>query len=451
MSIVKRKLALGIAVGTAGLLLMKAVATALPGDLDPTFEADGMIRTQVGNGKSASAAEVVVQSDGKLVVGGGAERKKSVALDFALVRYHANGSVDKSFGKKGRVLTSIKNDASIAAVALQADGKIVAAGGAADQPSNSSIALARYLPDGSPDFSFSTDGIVTTDIGSWLDYALDVAIDQDGKIVVAGVSWSNLLNPQFDILVARYNTNGTLDTSFNGDGIAIVPVLAGNDYAHAVAIQADNKIVVGGSAENGSHPDAALLRFTTSGDLDPTFGGGDGIVTTPFALGTAFSDIKIRTVGAQEQIVGGGFVVIDRQSGPDEDFFLAAYDTTGTLLGGFGAGGITTAAIGARDDACNHISVQTDGKIVAAGYAEQQNASDFAVARFTSGGTRDTSFGFNGARTTHFKGVGARSSDDEAFGSAIQQNGAIVLVGRTGLGFRARRERDRFALARYQP
>jgi uncharacterized delta-60 repeat protein len=211
-----------------------------------------------------------------------------------------DGSLDLSFGNGGKVITPIGLGQDIGySVAIQADGKIVMAG--SSYIVNDDFALSRYNSNGSLDLSFGTSGIVTTSIGSAGDVAHSVAIQTDGKIVVAGYSY---INNHRDFALTRYNTNGSLDTSFDTDGKVTTPIGSSTDEGYAVAIQADGKIVVAGTTFNGSIFDFALIRYNSNGSLDLSF-DIDGIVTTHIGSGTSFGYAV--AMQADGKIVVAGF------------------------------------------------------------------------------------------------------------------------------------------------
>jgi uncharacterized delta-60 repeat protein len=322
------------------------------------------------------ANAVVVQDDGKIVVVGNAFGPM-FSEDFAIARYNPNGSLDTSFSGDGKQTASFLTTAEANGVAIQGDGKIVVVGIGVDNINGGSEgAIARYNPNGTLDTSFSGDGTQTADFGLGEGaQATGVAIQGDGKIVVVGSAGATSTSQDF--AVARYNPNGTLDTSFSGDGTQTTD-LGGSDGAADVALQGDGKIVAVGEAEPGtSGDDFSLVRYKADGSLDTSF-SGDGEQTTDF---------------------------------------------------GFGA-----------DDKANAVAVQGDGKIVAAGYASGgATGADFALARYNPNGSLDTTFSGDGKRRTSFGG------DDMANGVALQVDGRIVAVGR-GLGFD---ETSDFALARY--
>src|SRR5215208_3588985 len=264
-----------IAVVAAALLLPPG-ALAAAGSLDPMFSGDGRQTTVFGPGNSRAEA-VAIQPDGKIVAVGTAAGAR-----FAVARYSLNGSLDPTFSGDGRHTTDFAGDrAGAYAVATQADGRIVVVGTAGASgllPGN--FALARYNPNGSLDKSFSGDGKQTTDFGGY-DGATGVALQGNGKIVAAGYT-ADRARAAADFALARYNRNGSLDPTFSGDGKQTTRFADGDDQAYGVAIQADGKIVAAGGGSLYSYPsNFALARYRSNGSLDPTF-SGDGRRTTDF-------------------------------------------------------------------------------------------------------------------------------------------------------------------------
>ena len=237
------------------------------GSLDTSFDTDGIATTAIGTNSDDAGRAVAVQSDGKIIVAGTSDR------DFAVVRYNSDGSLDTSFDTDGIATTAISTNGpdSGRAVAVQSDGKIIVAG-----TSDFAFAVVRYNGNGSLDTSFDTDGIATTAIGTNSDDSgRAVAVQSDGKIIVAGTS-------DFAFAVVRYNSDGSLDTTFDTDGKTTVdPNLnsdSGYDGAFGVAVQADGKIVVAGV--DGEQ--FVVVRLNSDGSLDTTF-DTDGIATTEIA------------------------------------------------------------------------------------------------------------------------------------------------------------------------
>jgi uncharacterized delta-60 repeat protein len=260
------------------------------------------------------------------------------------------------------------------AVAIQADGKIVAAGQTAPGGLSCQFALARYNTDGSLDPSFGPDGTVMTDFGGGFAafaQARGIAIQVDGKIVAAGVG-----GPSSDFALARYNTDGSLDPSF-GPGGTVTTDFGGFDGANAVAIQADGKIVAAGIG--GFLSTFALTRYNTDGSLDPSFGTG-GQVTTQFTGLNSESamGLAIQTNG---KIVAAGFAFFPFFH---SDFALARYNTDGSLDPSFGTGGTVMTDFGDGVDAeGDGVAIQADGKIVVVGGAGPCTPPcEFALARY---------------------------------------------------------------------
>jgi uncharacterized delta-60 repeat protein len=389
-------------VAVSAMCIFFAVAvTAAPGDLDTTFDGDGLVTTDF-NG-SDIAREVAIQADGKIIAVG-----EDGTSDFALARYNTDGSLDTTFDGDGKVTTDFSGNDGAYGVAIQSDGKIVAVGRNGPQD----FALARYNTDGSLDTSFDGDGKVTTDFSGG-DLAFDVAIQSDGKIVVAGKDGAA------DFTLARYNTDGSLDTTFDGDGKVTLNFNGIADTAYGVAIQSDGKIVAAGQ---NTTPNFALARYNTDGSLDATF-DGDGAVVTGFS-----GDDLALSVAIQSD---GKIVAVGRDG--SQDFALARYNTDGSLDTSFDSDGKVTTSFTAGDDLAFAVAIQSDGKIVAAGTDSSQ---DFALARYNTDGSLDTSFGTAGGLTTSFT-VG----DDIGRGVAIQADGKIVVVGVDG--------NEDFAIARY--
>ncbi|WP_369263366.1 calcium-binding protein [Streptomyces sp. R35] len=260
------------------------------GSLDPGFGIGGLVTTDVRGGEDY-ADGVAVQSDGKIVVVGRTSDPENPGPEFTVVRYNPNGTLDTGFGDGGTVVTDFGTGgpSEAFAVQLQADGRIVAAG-----MSGAGFALARYNPvDGSLDSGFDGDGKVTTAFAGGAATAFDVALQSDGKIVAAGRAGYNYPAYDSDFAVARYNADGSLDSGFDGDG-RTTTAFARVDVIGGVAVQPDGKIVVTGTSDF----DFALARYNPNGTLDSGF-DGDGKVTTDFGSGTldGSSDLALQSDG----------------------------------------------------------------------------------------------------------------------------------------------------------
>ena len=407
------------------VLFLAAPAFAAPGDLDTTFGATGKVTTSIGSNNDFGES-VAVQSDGKIVVAGPSFFNAN-NNEFAVVRYNVNGSLDTSFNGTGKVTTRFGGNSSAHGVVVQSDEKIVVAG-TYENGSNTDFGVVRYNTDGSLDTTFGGTGKVATDIAGNGENGTCVALQSDGKIVVAGFTYNG---SNQDIALVRYNANGSLDTSFNGNGKVTTAVGSGNDYAASVAVQTDGKVVVAGYSFSGATVVVAVVRYNANGSLDATF-NGTGKVTTIFGSG---GNDQARSVTLQSD---GKIVIAGSSSnGSDGDFAVLRYNTDGSLDTTFNGSGKVTTAIGIGDDQAFGVTVQGDGKIVAAGYG---NNNQFAVARYNPDGSLDVAFNGTGKVTTAI-GSGSRSGPSVA----IQSNHKIVIAGGCNNGSKVD-----FAVVRYE-
>jgi uncharacterized delta-60 repeat protein len=414
------------------------IVEAAAGDLDPTFGSGGKVVTSFPGGLDI-ANDVAVQSDGKIILAGFS------GSDFALARYHTNGTLDATFGAGGLVATDFpgENNNFAYALVIQADGRIVLAGTVnGESPDSSGFGLMRYNTDGSLDTTFDGDGRVATLFPNGGGSARAIALQPDGKLVVAGDSFESPIGHSVFTL-ARYNTDGSLDSSFDGDGLVKTDISANAvQFAFAVALQANGRIIAAG--RNG---DAfGLLRYNPDGSLD-NGGTGDstpgdsfgvaGIVTTTF--GGNHSWVRALAIQADGKIVAAGGT--DTSGASENNFALARYNTDGSLDTSFDGDGRITTDFG-LDDAANDVKIQADGRIVAVGSTGSFAVSgSFALARYTANGSLDTSFDTDGKVLTDFS-AGHFSSG--ALGVAMQNDGKIIAAGEASITG----QRD-FGVARY--
>jgi uncharacterized delta-60 repeat protein len=387
----------------SSLLVIPSGVQAAGGDLDPAFGIGGKVTTDFNNNGDFGRA-MALQPDGKIVVGGSTV---SNGTDFALARYNTNGSLDPAFGVGGWTSTDFNGlfDA-VRGIALQTDGKIVAAGITTNGSTIFDFALARYNQDGSLDPSFGAVGKVVTDFSGGFDDADALLVQPDGKIVVAGTTSPPAGGSTFAL--ARYNTNGSLDLSFGSGGKVSTDFGA---IGLGAALQQDGRIIVVGSSGGGF----ATARYNNDGSPDLGFGSG-GRVVTMFAsgAGTAYAV----TLQSDQKILVAGYSGF-------YDFTLARYGSTGDLDSSYGSGGIVITDFYGGSDKGLAVALQTDGKAVVAGSAfTTLGFSDFGLARYDTSGNLDPSFGTSGKVTTDFSG-----SEDQAWAIAIQTDGKIVVAG----------------------
>ena len=395
----------------------------------PSFAVgDGSVRTAIGT-SDEEVWGVVTQSDGKILASG--PTWNGINWDFGLARYNTNGSLDATFGTGGKVSTAFgTSDDRGGTIAVQVDGKIVVAGymwnGA-----NYDFALARYSTSGSLDTTFGSGGKVTTVIGTGNDQAYAVAVQADGKIVVAGNSDNG---SNIDLAVVRYNASGSLDATFGTGGKVSTGVGSGNDFGNAMALQSDGKIVVAGQSRIGATDDLALVRYNANGSLDASFGTA-GKVTTAVGAGNEHgSAVALQSDG---KIVLAGW----SSNGANDDFAVVRYNAGGSLDAGFGSGGKVSTAVGAGADDAYAVAIQADGKIVLAGVSNNGSNDDFAVVRYSAAGALDTSFDGDGKLTTAVVAAG-----DGAYALAVQGDGRLLAAGwsHNGANFD-------YSLVRYAP
>jgi uncharacterized delta-60 repeat protein len=399
------------------------------GDLDPSFSGDGWVRTlevrsPSNNYLPAGAEDLAVQADGKLLV-------VAEIIDgashwyFGVFRYTPDGELDRSFGDGGWAELELGAVSFAHAVAVQRDGRIVVAG-EGSCPRAICFAAVRFMPDGTVDRSFGGDGAVLTMFPLCGCRAYDVAVQPDGRIVLVGMRFRGG-DAQDDQLfaVARYLPDGRLDRTFSRDGLASVDFGYGDDDAFAVAVQRDGRILVAGSGTRNRYrteDDFAFARFRRDGRLDRTF-SGDGRATVDF--GSRRSD-SVHGLVLQRD----GRILAAGASGTQKTaprIAVARLRADGRLDRSFGAGGRRRTLPGPHGGYALAAVEQADGRIVVAGRAFEDarlDASDWVLARYGRGGALDRSFGRGGLVVSDF-GTGA----DWAGALAERRDGRIVVAG----------------------
>lgn len=349
------------------------------GALDPSFGNEGRVFTSWNGGSNPVINDITVLSDGRIILGSSYYNGNN--RDFILACFNPDGSIDDSFGNNGTTFTPIGNFEDICfAIAMQPDGKLLAAGG-----SNKSLgafdynfALVRYNPDGTIDNSFGNSGVAITEIGLCNSIAYSIAVQQDGRILLAGEAQDSLFAFN-DFAVVRYNEDGSLDNTFGTDGKLRISLSETYDYAKSIVLQEDGKIVITGYTQNGLHNyDFALLRLNSDGSFDDTF-GNNGIIITD--IGNDFANsIAIQQDG---KIVLAGSTT----TGTLYDFATLRYNQDGSLDETFGENGAIITSFGAGDDEGSSVVIRNNGEILIAGMVNTQPGSfdsDFALLRLFS-------------------------------------------------------------------
>ena len=395
------------------LFIAPRLVQAAAGDLDPTFGNGGVVQTDFSGGDDYGFG-VKVQSDGKTVVVG--QSGVYPLFHSALTRYNRNGTLDRTFGTGGKVVAALDSggDGSTA-VTFQTDGKIVTAGSVIHNNFVLAFVTARFNSDGSLDQTFGTNGSVQTTFGDAAAEGNDVVLQADGKIIVVGFTGTGSYSPFNNFALVRFNSDGSLDQSFGVGG----KVKSARGVATSAALQADGKILVGGTYDTGSSNGFMVACYNSNGTLDGSFGTA-GVTKTAIGSGEAFSfSIGLLSDG---RIVLGGYSATTQ----DHDFTVACYNSNGTLDQTFGTGGIAaTDFSGGTDDIAYALAVQRDNKIVLGGRSGDYPTFNFAIARYTSAGQLDQTFGTGGKVLT------AVSNDSNGYalsiaGSKITLAGAVA-------------------------
>jgi uncharacterized delta-60 repeat protein len=405
--------------------------------LDSDFAGNGKSIADVVSG-SDFAWDVAVQEDGKIVAAGQAFGNEFE--DFAVVRFNADGTLDATFGGDGIVTIPVGTSSDVAkAVAIDDDGKIVLAGTAFI--GGNQIAVVRLNTDGSLDTTFDGDGKATTNFVSNPSVGEGLVI-QNGKILVV----ASILEDQ-SVGVVRFNTDGSIDPTFGVGGKKIVDFDAGEEtasfeFAADIQLDGSGQILIAAEVQINMIVDdvstdvsrVAVARLSADGTEDITFGNG-GKVVTPLAGAVAGGQVHSLAIQGDGKIVTAGTYFNDASH---SDVFVLRYDSAGALDNAFDGDGLVVTNLGA-DERGWDVVVQGDKLVVAGSAAVSGNGDDFLLLRYTSTGALDTTFTATGRITTNFTG-----GDDSARGMVLDGQGRIVVAGLTANGS------DQFGVARYE-
>jgi uncharacterized delta-60 repeat protein/uncharacterized repeat protein (TIGR01451 family) len=398
----------------AALVLVEAAA----GQLDKTFGGTGKVLTDISGGSNSfdNATDVAIDTEGRIVAVG-SSRADDGDTDFAIVRHLPNGALDDSFGKNGRNIAEFGGTDYGAAMAIDTQGRIVVVGTTDVNDADGDFAIARFGSDGVLDPTFGTAGIVVMGMGGE-DEGHAVAIDASGRILVAGDS----VDGDNDFVVARLNSDGSLDTTFSGGKVRTG--FGDWEGAYDIAIDSAGRIVLAGYAHVGSSPivsHLALARYLDTGAPDLTFGQFGKTLTSVEAFGQA---IVIDPAG--RIIVAGPSDSGDPSEG--YDFVLARFNPDATALDNlFGSGGKVITDFGGSDWV-NDLAFDAEGCFVAVGYTFS-GGYRFAMARYSDYGQLDDSFGTNGKVVLD---LGGQNSAD---GVVIDAEQRIVIAGPAAADF----------------
>lgn len=440
------------------------------GSLDNSFGVNGLTLSILGDNIVCYARDVAIQDDGKILVAG--EVYDGTRSDFAVSRYHTDGSPDPEFGTDGFVITPLSTSlgtgsGEVSSMAVQDDGKILVAG-SINLQGGRQIALVRYYQNGFQDNTFGDNGIVTKSVGEWV-HANSISIQQNGRIVVGGRALSSTFDPSFAMI--RFRSDGTVDNSFGSSGVVIASI-GENSGISALNVQNDGKIIVAGNSYSLGEYNIIVARYHKNGEIDSTF-GPEGMVNTNAAdlHGTARSlaiqDNGKILVAGQTSLAEFAIVCLDSSGIFDEafgddgifilsglpdsyfgssvalteegniilsgtvytvkdDYFivLAGLNPKGKLLNTFGKNGMVLTPVGTDSYIAQSLALQEDGKIIVSGYCSITSGSDFITARYNRDGTIDQSFGSSGSIIEDIS-----PALDIVNNMVIQRDGKIVVAG----------------------
>lgn len=411
-------------VNIAILIGLSGLAMAQAGRLDTAFANGGIFITHDTQAFDAVADAVALQSDGKIVVAG------EISSLAGVLRLNTNGTLDSSFGSGGMVTINVPSGlgggVQVIGVATQTDSKIVAGISTVNSDGSESFSLSSLNPNGSLDGSFGSASLVTTFPFGQQRSPTVLALQPDGKILLAG-----------DGIMARYDSNGQLDSTFGSGGLAVLAAIS----VKAIALQPSGQILIGsgGPARDAFPPSTQVLstagliaRYNPNGSLDSSFGG-----TGQIASVAPVSAIAVQGDGMI--LAAGGITskLVTPPAGNDIGFGLVRYNPNGGIDLTFGRRGVVITDFGQSAPLAEvfALTLQSNGDIVAAGVAGRQPIgfqgaqSSFGLARYTSVGLLDTSFGSTGKVTTAF---GTNTASISAL--VLQSDGKIVVAGNSGTG-----------------
>ncbi len=408
-------------------LLSFTIAFAASGALDTTFGDGGKVTTDISGHYDDIVLRMAIQSNGRIVAVGDRHNSEETAFDFAVVRYKSNGSLDTSFSGDGKLVTNFGGLDEASGVAIQPDGKIVVSGQKCSSTWVCDLAVARYKANGSLDTTFGSKGKKVVDFGSIDNGSLGgIAIQSDGKIVIGGYMVNS--HGDYDFAVYRLKSNGALDPTFNGDGKVNIGFGSGrNDYVEDLLLQGSKIMVVGKTCDaSDANCNFAVARLTSSGTPDTIFSGdgrqttnlgandiarsaalqsdgklvvvGDKIIsdttrhcavvryTSTGSLDTTFNNtgkkISPAGYGCRGVVIKSNKIIFATSiaNGTGYDFGLIRLKSNGALDTTFSGDGIVAIDFGG-DDRANDIALQGDGKCVVAGRTNDGTQNDFALVR----------------------------------------------------------------------
>lgn len=340
------------------------------GEPDTAFNSTGLF--SIGNSTWEDAYSSTIQPDGKILIAGRFYNGRS--WDFLLVRFNEDGSLDTTFAQKGYATKDFGKDDRAFSVDIQSDGKILLSGFA--ERFNWDFAIARFNTDGSIDTTFGEKGSTILNIGSYNDVAFSIKAQQDGKIIVCG--WTYIFG-SWDFALVRLNADGSLDKTFGSTGIVTTDYHHLYNTSHSIAIQSDGKYVAAGYTAKPDSPDSdiMLVRYNTDGTIDKSF-GNEGIVLADYKGANDFAWV-VKTDKYDKLVVGGNVTI-----NASKILQVARFNSDGSPDLSFGENGILVTQIFGFDEECRDLLIQPDGKILLTGYFSDRRNTKAFIIRLTN-------------------------------------------------------------------
>jgi len=392
--------------------------------LDNTFNTSGYsIITNVPDHLDCQGTDMVLQADGKIIVVGGGTRVSQFRGDAIMVRLKTNGTPDSTFGTNGIVINEIGPlTAGHNCIEIQPDGKLLVSGVNIIDINlyTRQSYTARYNADGTFDTSFGVDGIMLFPGGA--SFTLQSVLQPDGRLLVAG--WAHDQTTLEDQILIRYNSDGSLDESFDGNGYLVTDVNNSFERANDITLQPDGKIITGGYHVGASYYDFLITRYNSNGSIDSSF-GVDGHVIRDLGGSTEICHSVL--VQSDGKILAAGYT--EGTTGQDFRFIIMRFNNDGSLDPSFNGSGIVDAGINDHGSVAPYgIALRPDGKIVFGGSAELNNSftKKLTVLQLNPDGSRDAAFGTDG-----FVQVSISEFPDEERMMVLDENGKILLCGFT--------------------
>ncbi len=379
------------------------------GSLDTSFNTSGRIIFS----EMETSAKILIQNDGKIIVGG------TTNFDVVLMRFNTNGTLDTSFGTNGIVSNSSQTTSrSLQDFAIQTDGKILVL---SDFNSGSQdYRKLRYNSNGTPDTAFGNNGSLTTDIGN-VEFSKQILLQSDGKFIVGGTTF-NSVNSSTSVFLARYNTNGTLDTTFNTNGKRVFSYTGLNEF-YNVEMQADGKIVFVFSSYESSVPKLNIVKINSNSTLDTSFGtNGIAKISAPNNFGNGSKRFKIQNDG-KLFILSATYQMVNNSS--NNNLLLVRLNANATLDTSFNSSGFQEFSFFTNGDVGGDFSFIGNQVLVSGNTEETLVLNKIGLAKFNTTGTLDLSFDGDGKAFYFFP----YAAYDESNCSVIQNDGKIIIAG----------------------